>query len=102
MKLKENYEKSSRIEEEILRDKSESQAEMDGKTIINAIEEVNKKIQVSDKEFQFSVHEKTNQMLVKVIDKQSGKIIKEFPPEKILDMIAKMWEMAGLFVDEKR
>ena len=30
------------------------------------------------------------------------KTIKELPPEKTLDMIAKVWEMAGILVDEKR
>ena len=34
--------------------------------------------------------------------KESKEVIKEFPPEKTLDMIAKVWEMAGLMVDEKR
>jgi flagellar protein FlaG len=29
-------------------------------------------------------------------------VIKELPPEKTLDMIAKVWELAGLMVDEKR
>ncbi|HBM74934.1 MAG TPA: flagellar biosynthesis protein FlaG, partial [Clostridiaceae bacterium] len=26
----------------------------------------------------------------------------EIPPEKILDMVAKLWEIAGIFVDERR
>ena len=29
-------------------------------------------------------------------------VIKEFPPEETLDMIAKVWELAGILVDEKR
>ena len=33
---------------------------------------------------------------------RTEEVIKEFPPEKTLDMIAKVWEMAGLMVDEKR
>ena len=28
-------------------------------------------------------------------------VLKELPPEKILDMIAKAWELAGIMVDEK-
>ena len=36
------------------------------------------------------------------INKESKEVIKEFPPEKTLDMIAKVWEIAGLLVDEKR
>jgi len=102
IKAKDNYEKNNKIEEEIPLDNREAQEKTDEKKIINAIEAVNKKMQGNDKEFQFSIHEKTKQIIVKVIDRQSGEVIKEFPPEKILDMIAKMWETAGLFVDEKR
>jgi len=29
-------------------------------------------------------------------------MIREIPPEKILDLVAKMWEMAGILIDEKR
>ena len=29
-------------------------------------------------------------------------LAKELPPEKTLDMIAKVWEMAGILVDERR
>lgn len=52
--------------------------------------------------FEFKVHEKTEQIIVRVIDKNTNEIIREIPPEKILDMIAKMWELAGFFLDEKR
>ena len=69
---------------------------------IKLIEEANGKIQDEHNEFQFSVHEQTKQILIKVVDRETKEIIKEFPPEKILDMIAKMCEVAGIFVDEKR
>ena len=39
--------------------------------------------------------------MVKVVDPNTDKVIREIPPEKILDMVAKMWEVVGLFVDEK-
>ena len=45
---------------------------------------------------------KTNRVTIKIVDKKTKEVIKEFPPEKTLDMIAKVWEMAGLMVDEKR
>ncbi|MEG1888510.1 MAG: flagellar protein FlaG, partial [Lachnospiraceae bacterium] len=35
-------------------------------------------------------------------DKETKKVIKEFPAEKTLDLIAKAWEIAGLLVDERR
>ena len=39
---------------------------------------------------------------IKIVDKDTDEIIKEFPAEKTLDMIARVWEMAGIMVDEKR
>lgn len=49
----------------------------------------------------FGIHEATNRVTIKIIDKDSREVIKELPPEKTLDMIAKVWEMAGILVDER-
>ena len=49
----------------------------------------------------FGVHEKTNRVTIKIVDKGTKEVIREFPPEKTLDMIAKVWELAGILVDEK-
>ena len=67
-----------------------------------AIAEMNRKINNSNEEAIFGVHEDTNRIMIKIVDKDTKEIIKEFPPEKTLDMIAKVWEMAGILVDEKR
>ena len=68
--------------------------------IKKAVEELNKKM--TNSEAIFGIHEKTNRVTIKIIDRDSKDVIKEFPPEKTLDMIAKAWELAGLLVDEKR
>jgi len=65
-----------------------------------AVEDLNKKMMNS--EAQFGIHEATNRVTIKIVDKETKKVIKELPPEKTLDMIAKVWEMAGILVDEKR
>lgn len=67
-----------------------------------AVAEMNRKINNSNEEAVFGIHEKTNRITIKIVDKDTKEIIKEFPPEKTLDMIAKVWEMAGILVDEKR
>lgn len=69
-------------------------------TIKKVVEEINKKAHNS--EAIFGIHEETNRVTIKIVDKESKEVIKEYPPEKTLDMIAKVWEMAGLMVDEKR
>lgn len=69
--------------------------------IISAIEKANKEFMIYDRKFEFSIHEKTKAIMVKVIDAKNDEIIREIPPEKILDMVAKLWELAGIMVDEK-
>lgn len=68
--------------------------------IKKAVEQLNKKMGQSEAVFGF--HEATNRVTIKIIDKDTKEVIKELPPEKTLDMIAKVWEMAGILVDEKR
>ncbi|MBQ7833096.1 MAG: flagellar protein FlaG [Lachnospiraceae bacterium] len=68
--------------------------------IRKAVEDINKKANYSD--VQFGVHEGTNRITIKIVDRETKKVIKELPPEKTLDMIAKAWELAGILVDEKR
>ena len=68
--------------------------------IKKAIEQLNKNM--SHSEAVFGIHEATNRVTIKIIDKESKEVIKELPPEKTLDMIAKAWELAGLLVDERR
>ena len=65
-----------------------------------AVEDINKK--AVNSEAIFGIHEATNRVTIKIIDKDTKKVIKELRPEKTLDMIAKVWELAGLMVDEKR
>lgn len=68
--------------------------------IRRAVEEINRK--ANNSEAVFGVHEDTNRVTIKIVDKKTKEVIKEFPPDKTLDMIARVWEMAGLMVDEKR
>lgn len=68
--------------------------------IRQAVDKLNKSMPNS--EAVFGIHEATNRVTIKIIDKETKKVIKELPPEKTLDMIAKVWEMAGILVDEKR
>ena len=72
------------------------------KTVIEAIERANKKLSGVMAEFEFSIHEKTKQISIKVINKETKEIIREIPPEQVLDMVAHLWEMAGIILDEKR
>lgn len=68
--------------------------------IKKAVSEINKRAQGT--EAIFGIHEATNRVTIKIVDKNTKDVIKELPAEKTLDLIAKAWEMAGILVDEKR
>lgn len=70
-------------------------------SVIKAIERANKTLELKETRFEYSIHEKTKDIMIKVIDKDTDEVIREIPPEKILDMVASMWEIAGLLVDER-
>lgn len=76
---------------------------VDETEVIKAIEAANKSVKVYDRRLEYSIHEGTHQIMIKVIDTSGDDevVIREIPSEKILDMVAKMWEVAGLLVDEK-
>ena len=78
---------------------SEQQQQVTNEQIKKAVEKLN---MMSHSEAVFGIHEATNRITIKIIDKDTKKVIKELPPEKTLDMIAKVWELAGILVDEKR
>ena len=50
----------------------------------------------------FRVDERTHRIVVKVIDTRTDKVIKEIPPEQLVELAAKIQEMVGLLVDEER
>ena len=78
--------------------------EQNGKASNEAIKDAVSKInrESENTEAIFGIHDKTSRVTIKIVDKETRKVIKEFPPEKTLDLIAKAWEMAGIMVDEKR
>lgn len=99
-KLDESTAMVAKTQEEGSKDyNGQEQKEPDLEQIKKAVENINKKINT---EAVFGIHEGTNRVTIKLVDKNTKETIKELPPEKTLDMIAKVWEMAGILVDEKR
>ena len=74
-------------------------AKQHNEKIKKAVEQLNKNL--SHSSAIFGIHEKTNRLTIKIVDKDTKEVIKEVPPEKTLDMIAKVWEIAGILIDER-
>ncbi|WP_373230789.1 flagellar protein FlaG [Cohnella sp.] len=69
--------------------------------LVRAIDRAIRALEGPSTSFEMKVHEQTNTIMVKVINKDTGEVIREIPPEKTLDLVAKMMEFAGILIDER-
>lgn len=69
--------------------------------IQDVVEKLNETMKAFDIQLRFEVYKPTKDIMVKIYDARDNKVIKEIPPKKVLEMVAKMLEMVGLLVDEK-
>lgn len=70
--------------------------------IKSAVDHANQTMRHAKTKCEFAYHEETKRVSIKVIDEETEEVIREIPPEETLEMLSKMWELAGLMVDEKR
>ena len=80
----------------------EQAAESKGKMLRTAVSQANSKLKLSKTKCEFSYHEGTKRVSIRVMDKETNEVIREIPPEETLEMVEKMWELAGILVDERR
>lgn len=66
-----------------------------------SIQELNKYLKKDNTYAEYKVHEKLGDIMIRIVDKTSKKVILEFPPEKIIDMIAKFCEKSGIIINNK-
>lgn len=95
---------------EVRRDQGELQAGADPVRITaeqekrHLIEEVSEMLNESarwtHKRLRFLVHEETERMMVQVIDTETDEVIREIPPEEMLNLVARIHRMIGLLIDE--
>ncbi|MCR5154595.1 MAG: flagellar protein FlaG [Lachnospiraceae bacterium] len=107
----ENIERATKLAQTVVKTASETEdnaqesimnSEEASRKMKSAIDKVNTKMAPTRTKCEFSYHEETKRVSIKVIDKDTEEVIREIPPEETLDMLTKMWEIAGLLVDEKR
>lgn len=55
----------------------------------------------NNNQFKFELHERTNRIMVKLINKDTDEIVREIPSEKMLDVVGSIWDLVGILVDER-
>lgn len=73
----------------------------DEKDVKKAVDKFNKLMEDTSTVAEFTVHEKFGDTMIKIVNKSTKEVVAEVPPKKILDMVAKFCEMAGMVFDKK-
>lgn len=69
--------------------------------LAKSVDQANQSLKLYDRKLELAVHEVTKTVMYTLRDTKTNEVIMEFPPKKVQDMIAKMWELAGLFIDKR-
>lgn len=75
---------------------------IDERDLNQLVERYNKTLQENGTALKVSIHEKTRSIVVKIVDSKTDEVIKEIPPEKMLDLMYNLCQNIGVFIDEKR
>ena len=81
--------------------KAPKDASMDGIDLKITVEKLNKLILDQQQDVAFSVDEEANATVIKFFKTKTGELIKQYPPEEILAMKAKLRELTGWLVDKR-
>lgn len=70
--------------------------------LLKETEAINKWLESRGTHLKFTLHEGLNEYYVQIINDETMEVIREIPSRKILDISAKLQEMIGLLIDERR
>jgi len=69
--------------------------------IKKAVEKLNKLFEDRETHVEYEIYGKFKDITIKIIENSTKKVVKEIPPKKLIDMVDKLCELAGMFVDDK-
>lgn len=97
--------KASKVTQNVdLLSKKEVQKERNEMTVPQ-LENVAKQLQEfigkMNRGLEFLVDEESGRDVIKVVDKNSGELIKQYPSEEVLSLVSKLSKVTGSFVDSK-
>ena len=79
--------------------REESEKKMDENSVSLMTKELNELMSRINCNLQFRYHKEVDMMSVRMLDKSTGELIKEVPPEEMVKNIAKAREWIGAFLD---
>lgn len=79
----------------------ESKKPVNSKELTQKTEAMNQFFEAMDASIRFTIHQKTNELMVQVVDQSNNKVLKEFPSREFLDTMAAIRGYVGMLLDKK-
>ncbi|MEE9466315.1 MAG: flagellar protein FlaG [Candidatus Neomarinimicrobiota bacterium] len=72
------------------------------KEVAKVVEDINALVhQVASTKITFDIDEETGRSVVRVLDKETGEVVRQVPPEELLALVARMRQLSGLIFSEE-
>ncbi|TYZ29024.1 flagellar protein FlaG [Selenomonas caprae] len=78
----------------------EDEQKMDENSVSYMTKELNDLMRRIDADLEFQYHKEVNTMSVKMLDKKTGEVLKEVPPEEMIKHMIKAKDWLGAFLDK--
>lgn len=73
----------------------------DEEAVPQTVEAVNQFLDLMNADLKFALHQKTNRIMVQLVSEKDQKVLREYPSKEFLDMIARIRDFVGIFMDKK-
>jgi len=80
---------------------TDAEADKEKKVVENAVESLNKFMDLMTADIRFTMHQKSNRLMVQLVSEKDQTVLREYPSSEFLDMIANIREFVGILTDKK-
>ncbi|WP_446897243.1 flagellar protein FlaG [Clostridium sp. LBM24168] len=92
---------NGKIAEKVFVKENKSTKPITEENVKKAVDKFNALLEENPTHLEYEIYGKFKDTVIKIVDDNSKKVIKELPPKNIIDMVEKFCELAGFFVNEK-
>lgn len=96
-----DYVKQGNAAQDAKNEQQEDEQKLGEETVSYMTEELNELMRKIDANLEFQYHKEVNTMSVKMLDKKTGKVLKEIPPEEMIKHMIQTRDWLGTFLDKK-
>jgi len=82
-------------------DEQDKKKELSKEDVVDMSDALNKLMEKANCDIEFDYCEDLDRMTMQVVDKKTKEVIKQFPPQKMLDVLTGIHDWIGVLLDEK-